>query len=285
VSLIRKRDGAFTYTTSDLATIQYRVGEWNPDAILYVVDFRQSQHFANLFAAARRWGYSAVELTHVSFGSVLGRDGRPLKTREGNAVELGSLLDEAEQLGLQKYRESYADRKAHGHDVPELTDEVVRDIASAVGIGAVKYADLSQNRTSDYKYDPDKMTATEGNTAAYMQYAYARCRAIFRQGAIDEATIRSSPVVVLMPEERALALQLLRFGEALETASSEYMPHHLTAYLWDLAKTYSGFYEACPVLKAATPELHASRLVLVDLVARVIRQTLDLLGIRTVERM
>jgi arginyl-tRNA synthetase len=226
-------------------------------------------------------------MTHVSFGSVLGKDGKPLKTREGTAAELEPLLDEATELGVRLYRESHADRKAHGHDVPDLTDDVIRDIADAVGIGAVKYADLSQNRTSDYKYDPEKMLATEGNTATYMQYAYARCRAIFRKGDIAEERFRTTPpaVAITNPTERTLALTLLRFEETLLTAAAEAMPHHLTAYLWDLAKGLSVFYDQCPVLTAETPALRDSRLLLVDLTGRVIRQALDLLGIRTVERM
>ncbi|HET6575454.1 MAG TPA: arginine--tRNA ligase [Fimbriiglobus sp.] len=286
-AILRKRDGAFTYTTSDLATVKYRVEHFRPDAMLYVVDFRQALHFKTFFAQARRWGYETVEMQHVSFGSVLGKDGRPLKTREGNAAELLPLIDEATQLGLQKYRESYADRKAHGHDVPDLSDETIRDIAEAVGVGAVKYADLSQNRTSDYKYDPEKMLATEGNTGTYMQYAYARCRAIFRKGQVDEARFRADPpaVVITHPAERALLLQLLRFEDSLLTAAAELMPHHVTGYLWDLAKAFSGFFESCPVLTAASPELRDSRLLLVDLTGRVIHQGLDLLGIRTVERM
>ena len=286
-AILRKRDGAFTYTTSDLATIQYRVEHFHPDAALYVVDFRQALHFKTLFAQARRWGYDRVELTHISFGSVLGEDKKPLSTREGTGVELGTLIDEASELALLKYDESYAERLAFGHDVPELTDSVKRDIAEAVGIGAIKYADLSQNRTSDYVFSYDKMLATEGNTATYMQYAYARCRAIFRKGDVDEARFRSSPpdVVIGHPAERALALQLLRFPEAVENAASDYLPHLITGYLWDLAKSFSGFFENCPVLKAETRELKDSRLLLVDLVGRVIQQALDLLGIRTVERM
>jgi arginyl-tRNA synthetase len=226
-------------------------------------------------------------LTHISFGSVLGPDRKPLKTREGNATELLPLLDDAIELGRDKYRESYEQRKATGHDVPELSDEVVQDIAEAIGTGAVKYADLSQNRNSDYVYDPDKMLAVEGNTASYMQYAYARCRAIFRREKLDEQRLRQNPpaVVISHAAERALALQLLRFEEALTSAANEYLPHYLTAYLWDLAKAMSVFYENCPVLKAPTPELRDSRLLLVDLCGRVIRQALDLLGIRTVERM
>jgi arginyl-tRNA synthetase len=286
-AILRKRDGAFTYTTSDLATIQYRVEHFRPEAMLYVVDSRQALHFKTFFAQALRWGYDRVELQHVSFGSVLGKDGKPLKTREGDAAELAVLIGEAIELGRTKYRESYDDRRAHGHDVPELSEDVIADIARVVGVGAVKYADLSQNRTSDYKYDPDKMLATEGNTATYMQYAYARCRAIFRKGEVDEARFRASPpaVVIGHPAERALVLQLLRFPEAVENAAGDYLPHLVTGYLWDLAKCFSGFFENCPVLKAETPELRDSRLLLVDLVGRVIRQALDLLGIRTVERM
>jgi len=286
-ALIRKKDGAFTYTTSDLATIKYRIETFKPDSMVYVVDFRQALHFRTFFAQARRWGYADVALEHVSFGAMLSREGKPLKTREGNASELLPLLDDAVELGLKGYRESYAQRKEFGHDVPELSDEVIQDIAEAIGSGAVKYADLSQNRNSDYKYDPEKMLATEGNTATYMQYAYARCRAIFRKGQIDETRFRSAPPAVLIvhPAERTLCLQLLRFEEALLSAAAEYMPHYVTAYLWDLAKSLSVFYENCPVLTAESPELKESRLLLVDLGGRVMKQSLELLGIRTVERM
>lgn len=286
-AIVKKRDGAFTYTTSDLATVRYRVEHFRPDAMLYAVDFRQSLHFKTVFAQARRMGYDRVELTHVSFGSVLGEDKKPKSTRGGGAEELAPLIDDAVKLGLRKYEESYESRKASGHDVPELTDEVKRDIAEAVGVGAVKYADLSQNRTSDYVFSYDKMLATEGNTATYMQYAYARCCAIFRKENVDPARFRADPPAVILsePPERALALQLLRLPEAVDAAAADYLPHLLTGYLWDLAKAYSVFFEGCPVLKAPTPELRDSRLLLVDLVGRVIRQALDLLGIRVVERM
>jgi arginyl-tRNA synthetase len=286
-ALVRKRDGAFTYTTSDLATVRYRVEHFRPDAMLYVVDFRQALHFKTFFAQARRMGYDRVELTHVSFGSVLGENRRPFATRSGGVPELGQLIDEAVRLGLARYEESYESRKASGHDVPELTDEVKRDIAEAVGVGAIKYGDLSQNRTSDYVFSYDKMLATDGNTATYMQYAYARCCAIFRKESIDPALFRTDPpaVVLAEPAERALALQLLRFPEAVAAAAADYLPHLVTGYLWDLAKAYSVFFESCPVLKAPSPELRDSRLLLVDLVGRVIQQALDLLGIRVVERM
>jgi len=286
-AIIRKQDGAFTYTTSDLATVKYRIDRYGPDAMLYVVDFRQALHFRTFFAQARRWGYDKIELEHISFGSVLGKDAKPLQTRAGTATELLPLLDDAIELGLEKYRQSYEARKASGRKVPELTEFEIRDIAEAIGTGAVKYADLSQNRNSDYKYDADKMLATDGNTATYMQYAYARCRSIFREGQVDEARFRVNPptVVITHPLERAICVQLLRFDEALQSAAAEYMPHIVTGFLWDLAKAYSVFFDNCPVLQAQSAELRESRLLLVDLCGRVIRQALDLLGIRTVERM
>jgi arginyl-tRNA synthetase len=288
-AIIRKRDGAFTYTTTDLATIKYRMGTWKPDGMLYVVGAPQALHFKTLFAQARRWGYADAEFQHLQFGSMLGQDRKMFATRKGGTIELMSLLDDAARLSLQKYEENSAARRAVGHKVFEPTDAEKQEIAEVVGVGAVKYADLSQNRTTDYVFDLDKMTATVGNTAAYMQYAYARCRSIFREGEVDDARFRTNPpaVAITHPAERALALQLLRFPEAVENAAADYLPHLITAYLWDLAKATSVFYDTkeCRVLKAATPELRDSRLLLVDLVGRVIRQALDLLGIRVVERM
>jgi arginyl-tRNA synthetase len=290
VALIRKRDGAFTYTTTDLATIKYRVEMWKPHAVLYVVDFRQGQHFKNLFTAAVKWGYQGVEFTHVSFGSVLGKDGKPLKTRDGGVTELSVLLDRAVELGGHLFELNHWQRAAMGHDVPkwdEISDAEKKEIAQAVGIGAVKYADLSQSRTSDYKFDFDKMLATNGNTATYMQYAYARCRAIFRKGNVNEMAFRKSPPVVLLSHsaERALAVQLLKFEEVLAATAAEYLPHYITQYLWDVAKAFSVFFESCPVLTAPNDELKQSRLLLVDLTGRFIQTALGLLGIRTVERM
>ncbi|HJT76556.1 MAG TPA: arginine--tRNA ligase [Gemmataceae bacterium] len=288
-ALVRKSDGAFTYTTSDLATIRHRLGQWHADAILYVVDFRQGLHFRNLFDIARRWGCDKVELEHVSFGSVLDpKTKKPIKTREGSAVAtLAGLLDEAVAEGARRYEQTRQERQERKQEVPDLTPEEQREVAEVVGLGAVKYADLSQNRTSDYAFSWDKMLSTEGNTATYMQYAYARIRSIFRKGGVDPEALRREPPLppVEQPEERALALQLLRFPDALETATADYRPNVITAYLWDLAKAYSQFYDRCHVLNAPTPELRQGRLLLCDLTARVIRQGLDLLGIRTVERM
>jgi arginyl-tRNA synthetase len=286
-ALVRKKDGAFTYTTSDLACIRYRMEQWHPDAILYVVGTPQALHFQNLFDAARRWGYDRVKLEHIAFGSVLGTDRRPIKTREGGAVELGQLLDEAVERAAAAYRQSHAERAAREEEVPQLSDAERAQIAEAVGIAAVKYADLLQNRTSDYVFNWDKMLAMDGNTATYMQYAYARIRSIFRKGTEGENRFRQNPPAPSLdqPQERALALQLLRLEEALLDAAAEYRPNAITAYLWDLAKSYSAFYQHCPVLRANTPTLRQSRLLLCDLTARVIQRGLDLLGIRTIERM
>jgi arginyl-tRNA synthetase len=286
-ALIQKRDGAFTYTTTDLATIRYRSERWRPDAILYVVDSRQALVLKHLFEAARRWGYTQVALEHISFGSVLGDNRKPIKTREGGAVELERLLDEAVERASSVYEASRQERRNRGEEVPELTAQERRQIAEVVGLGAVKYADLSQNRTTDYVFNWDKMLAMDGNTATYMQYAYARICSIFRKGDEDVEALRCQPPLPYLqqPHERALALELLRLEEILQAAAAEYKPNIITAHLWDLAKSYSGFYQNCPVLKADTPVLRHSRLLLCDLTARVIQQALDLLGIKTVERM
>jgi len=275
--MVRKSDGAFNYATSDLATIQHRVEHFNPEALLYVVDTRQSDHFKALFDVARRWGYDNVVMEHVNFGTIKGKDGKPYKTREGDVVGLESLLDE----GVSEAR------KVVDANSAELPAEERAQIAEIVGLGAVKYADLSQNRTSDYVFDWHKMLAMDGNTATYMQYAYTRNRGIFRKAGSEVAPYRASPPAVLLdtPQERNLAVQLLRFPEALAAAAAEYKPNHITAYLWDLARTYSGFFENCPVIKAETAQLRESRLLLCDLTARVIQKGLDLLGIRTAERM
>ncbi|HLN26964.1 MAG TPA: arginine--tRNA ligase [Gemmataceae bacterium] len=286
-ALVQKTDGAYTYTTTDLATIRYRMEQWQPDVMLYVVDARQALHFQHLFEAARRWGYTQVELAHLSFGSVLDANRKPIKTREGGAVELEQLLDEAVKRANDVYERSRKEGQERGEEFPELEAAERRQLAEIVGLGAVKYADLSQNRTTDYVFNWEKMLAMDGNTATYMQYAYARIRNIFRKGDDDPALFQRDPPLPLLDgaQERTLALQLLRFEEALLSAATEYKPNTITAYLWDLAKCYSGFYQNCPVLRAETPALRQSRLLLCDLTARTIRQGLDLLGIQTVERM
>jgi arginyl-tRNA synthetase len=285
-SLIRKRDGAFTYTTSDLATIRYRVDRWKPDAILYVVDFRQHLHFEHLFDIARRWGYN-LELEHIQFGTVFGPDGKPFSTQLGGAPELSDLLDQAVERAEKVYHRGRQEAAERGQEPEALPEDELRHIYEVVGYGAAKYADLCHNRTSGYVFDWDKMMATDGNTATYMQYAYARNRSIFHKGGVDETPFRTNPPLPFVehPADRALALQLLRFEEALIAAAADYRPSHITGYLWDLAKSYSGFFQNCPVLKAETPQLRQSRLLLCDLTARVIQGGLGLLGIRTVERM
>jgi arginyl-tRNA synthetase len=281
--LIRKKDGAFLYATTDLATLRYRMQQWKPDAVLYVVDFRQGMHFEHLFTAARMMGMTDTELRHISFGTVLGTDGKPFKTRAGDAVGLESLLDEAVARAAKVVEEN-DESKPNG---PELSPEQRAQIAETVGIAALKYADLSQNRESDYVFSYDKMLAMNGNTATYMQYAYARVRSIFAKGDVDVESLRTSKPQIHLdtPAERALALELLRFGEAIDFCLKDYRPNQLTSYLFDLANCYSTFFENCPVLKAETPELRQSRLILCDLTARTIQKGLELLGINVVEKM
>jgi arginyl-tRNA synthetase len=281
--IVRKQDGAFLYATTDLATLCHRMETWRPDAILYVVDHRQSLHFEQLFAAGRLLGYREVDLRHISFGTVLGEDGRPFRTREGDTVGLETLLDEAVRRAAQIV-EANDQAKPNG---PELSPDERNRIAETVGIAALKYADLSQNRTSDYVFSFDKMLAMNGNTATYMQYAYARVRSIFAKGNVDAEALRSSGARIRLdtPAERALALELLRFPEAIELAVADFRPNQLTTYLFGLANSYSTFFETCPVLKAETEELRQSRLLLCDLTARTIRQGLSLLGIDVVDRM
>ncbi len=280
--IIQKKDGAFLYATTDLATVQYRLEEWQPDTIVYVVDHRQSLHFEQLFATLRLWGVEDVQLEHVSFGTVLGEDGRPYKTRSGSAVGLSGLLDEAVQRAKKIVSENDDSR-----ETPLLSSEERQQVAERVGLGAIKYADLAHNRTSDYVFSYDKMLAMNGNTAAYMQYSYARVRSIFDRGEVDVEALRASNATITLnePSERALAVALTRFSEALQRVVADYRPNHLTAYLFDLASTYSSFFENCPVLKAENSQLRSSRLLLCDLTARTIARGLNLLGIEVVQRM
>jgi len=286
--IIRKSDGAYTYATTDLATINYRVEELQADVLVYVVDARQGDHFKLLFETARNWGidnwgHGRIELQHVSFGTILGDDKRPFKTRSGDSVGLESLLDES-IVQARKIVDASDDGKPAGAEL----DEAARTrIAEAVGLGAIKYADLSQNRESDYVFSWEKMLATHGDTATYMQYAYARVCGIFRKGNVDREALRAAGGQVLLttPAERALALQLLRFAEVLHQTAAEYRPNFLTNYLFETANSFSAFFEHCPVLKAETDELRTSRLLLADLTARVLAQGLQLLGIRTMEQM
>jgi arginyl-tRNA synthetase len=280
--IVQKKDGAFLYATTDLATIEYRMREWKPDAILYVVDHRQSFHFDSLFATARLWGFDNVEFQHISFGTVLGDDGKPFKTRSGSSVGLSGLLDEAVERAL-----AIVSANDDARPEPLLSAEERQTVAERVGIGAIKYADLAHNRTSDYKFSYDKMLAMTGNTAAYMQYSYARVSSIFGKGGVDPAQLRASGATITLdhPAERALGVAILQFSEALDRVVGDYRPNYLTDYLYELAGKYSSFFENCPVLKAESEPLRNSRLLLCDLTARTLARGLNLLGIDVVERM
>ncbi|HEX7618039.1 MAG TPA: arginine--tRNA ligase, partial [Verrucomicrobiae bacterium] len=269
-ALIRKSDGGFNYTTTDLATLAFRLRKWKPDEIIYVTDGRQQLHFQQLFAAFRKWhGESSIKLAHVWFGSILGEDGKPFKTRSGETVKLADLLDEAEERAFKIVSEKN----------PDLPEARRREIARVVGLGAVKYADLLPNRQSDYIFSWDKMLALNGNTAPYLQYAYARIKSIFRKLETSNAEHRTSNIELKAPEEIALARHLLNFGLTLEAVAEEYRPNFLCNFLYELAGKFTSFYENCPVLKADAEATRNSRLTLCDLTARVLKQGLVTLGI------
>jgi len=279
--IVRKQDGAFTYATTDLATIKYRVEELHADEILYVVDARQGEHFKLLFETARLWGYDKTVCRHVSFGTILGDDKRPFKTRAGDTVGLESLIDEA----VQKAREIVDQNDDQKPTGAELDEAARKTIAEAVGIGGLKYADLRHNRDSDYVFSWQKMLATEGDTATYIQYAHARVCGIFRKGDVERSGVSGTALQLVQPEERALALQLVRFAEAVDDVAFDYRPNQLTQYMFELANAFSSFFVNCPVLKADSAELRGSRLHLCDLTARVLETGLSLLGIAAPQKM
>jgi arginyl-tRNA synthetase len=270
-ALIRKSDGGFNYATTDLATLAYRLETWKPDEIIYVTDGRQQLHFLQLFAAFGKWQSQLPKLAHVWFGSILGEDGKPFKTRSGETVKLADLLDEAEERAFKIVSEKN----------PALPEAQRKEIARVIGLGAVKYADLLPNRQSDYVFSWDKMLALNGNTAPYLLYAYARIKSIFRKA---ESGKRKAEIVLAAPEEIALAKHLLNFGLTLEAVAEEYRPNFLCNFLFELAGKFTSFYENCPVLKAEEA-VRDSRLSLCDLTARVLKQGLETLGIETVEQM
>jgi len=277
-ALIRKSDGGFNYMTTDLATIDYRLKTWSPTEIVYVVDDRQGPHFKKLFLTFARWQADAakrVKLVHVGFGKILGDDGKPFKTRAGDTVKLGDLLAEAEERAFKIVSEKSA----------ELPEAQRKEIARVTGLGGVKYADLLPNRQSDYVFSWDKMLALQGNTAPYLQYAYARVRSIFRKAELPASHDQSAAIQLLAPEELALAKQLLTFGITLEAVADELRPNYLCNYLFELASKFMSFFENCPVLKADDVAARNTRLVLCDLTARVLKQGLEALGIETVEQM
>jgi arginyl-tRNA synthetase len=270
-AIVRKSDGGFLYATTDLATIDYRVNRWHPDAIWYVVGAPQALHFQQLFAAAKMMGLEC-DLRHIAFGSILGENRKIMKTRSGENVGLADVLHEA----IDRARAILAARsEALPPDEAEAT-------ARLIGLGAVKYAELSQNRISDYIFSWDKLLAFEGNTAPYLQNAYVRIRSIFRKA--GEPADPAAPLHLAEPAERALALKLLQYAETVPVVLDDFRPNLLANYLYELANTYHSFYEACPVLKAE-PAIRSSRLLLSDLAARTLSHGLGLLGISCPERM
>jgi arginyl-tRNA synthetase len=270
--LIRKSDGGFNYATTDLATLKYRRDEFHAQRVLYVVDGRQQMHFRQLFAAAQRWGFDTMALEHVWFGTILGPDKKPFKSREGENVKFRALLDEAEERAGKLIAEKRSDLGEHERMA----------LARIVGLGALKYADLAQNRNLDYVFSWEKLLAFDGNTAPYLQNAYVRIRAIFRKAGLEEAP--KAKVILTESAELALSRKLLDFADSLLLAAEECRPHYLCNYLFELATAFHKFYEACPVL-IAEPEVRDSRLVLCDLTARTLHQGLYLMGINVVEQM
>ncbi|MEU5427793.1 arginine--tRNA ligase [Streptomyces olivoreticuli] len=273
--IVQKSDGGFGYAATDLSAIRDRVGNLKADTLLYVVDARQSLHFKMVFETARRAGWlpEGVKAVQLGFGTVLGKDGKPFKTREGETVRLIDLLDEAIDRATAVVREKAQD----------LTEEEIAERGAQVGIGAVKYADLSTSVSRDYKFDLDQMVSLNGDTSVYLQYAYARIQSILRKA--GEARPVAHPELALAAAERALGMHLDQFGENLAEVTASYEPHKLAGYLYQLASLYTTFYAECPVLKADTPQHVENRLFLCDLTARTLRQGMGLLGIRTPEQL
>lgn len=273
--IVQKTGGGYLYATTDLAALRYRSAVLNADRALYFTDARQSLHFQQVFTLARKAGFvrAGVSLEHMPFGNMLGEDGKPFKTRSGGTVKLVEVLAEAEERAFALVTQKN----------PELPETERQSIAQTVGIGAVKYADLSKNRNSDYIFNWDAMLSFEGNTAPYLQYAYARIKSIFRKAGAESFT---SPISLQEPAERTLAMKLLQFTEATDSVAKEGLPNHLCTYLYELAGNFMSFYEACPILKeGVAEEVRNSRLRLADLTAQTLQTGLGLLGIGVMERM
>jgi arginyl-tRNA synthetase len=274
--IVQKAGGGYLYSTTDLAAMRYRSRTLKADRSLYFVDQRQALHFQMVFAVARRAGFvhEGMKLEHMGFGTMNGPDGRPFKTRDGGTIKLIDLLNEAEQRAYTLVK---------GKN-PELDEQELRQIAHSVGIGAVKYADLSKHRTSDYSFNFEQMLSFEGNTAPYLLYAYTRVASIFRklgQG-VEEIEGRINPVA---EQERALAAKLAQFGEVLNNVADKGVPHLLCTYLYDVAGLFSSFYEHCPVISAEDKDVRHSRLRLAALTGRTLKQGMELLGLEPLERM
>lgn len=276
--IVQKKDGGYLYSTSDLAAVRFRVGILKADRIQVIVDARQALHLKQVFITARKAGFASdsVSLEHHAFGTMLGSDGKPFKTRSGGTVKLIELLDEAVERAEQLIAEKD----------PDLSPAERKEVARKVGIGAVKYADLSKTRTNDYLFSWDAMLSFEGNTAPYMQYAYARIQSIFRKAGISTEELRHSSLHIQQVAEKNLALKCLQFGETLEQIAADAYPHTLCAYLYELASQFMSFYEACPILKDdIDAQTRSSRLALCHATAEVIKAGLDVLGIEVMEKM
>ncbi|MEE1667108.1 arginine--tRNA ligase [Streptomyces sp. WAC07094] len=273
--IVRKSDGGYGYAATDLSAIRDRVFNLKANSIIYVVDARQSLHFKMVFETARRAGWlnDDVKAYQLAFGTVLGKDGKPFKTREGETVRLVDLLDEAIERASAVVREKAQD----------LSEEEITERGSQVGIGAVKYADLSTSASRDYKFDLDQMVSLNGDTSVYLQYAYARIQSILRKA--GEVRPAAHPELELADAERELGLHVDQFAETVAEAAREYAPHKLAGYLYQLASLYTSFYDKCPVLKAETPDQVENRLFLCDVTARTLHEGMALLGIRTPERL
>lgn len=274
--IIQKKDGGYLYTTTDIACAKYRHEMLHADRVLYYIDSRQHQHLMQAWAIVRKAGYipDTMSLEHHMFGMMLGKDGKPFKTRAGGTIRLTDLLDEAIERADHLIRQKN----------PAMSEKELQSIIQAVGIGAVKYADLSKNRTTDYIFDWGNMLAFEGNTAPYMQYAYTRVASVFKRANINPATL-TAPVILTNQDEQVLATRLLQFEETILTVAREGLPHIMCSYLYDLAGLFSSFYEHCPILNAENNALKESRLKLALLTQKTLKIGLDTLGIETVERM
>ncbi|MEM0674759.1 MULTISPECIES: arginine--tRNA ligase [Dickeya] len=274
--IIQKKDGGYLYTTTDIACAKYRYEKLGANRVLYYIDSRQHQHLMQAWSIVRKAGYvpESVSLEHHMFGMMLGKDGKPFKTRAGGTIKLSELLDEAYERALTLIA---------GKN-PEMERTELEQLAQVVSIGAVKYADLSKNRTTDYIFDWDNMLAFEGNTAPYMQYAYTRVSSIFKRAGVEESSL-TQPIVLTAEHEQALATRLLQFEETVTTVARDGTPHVMCAYLYDLAGVFSGFYENCPILNADNDSTRQSRLKLAQLTAKTLKTGLDTLGIQTVEKM
>lgn len=275
--IVQKKDGGFLYTTTDIAAAKYRYETLKADRALVFSDTRQSQHMQQAWLITRKAGYvpDSFQLEHKNFGMMLGKDGKPFKTRTGGTVKLADLLDEAVERATQLIQEKST----------ALSAQEKAAVIEAVAIGSVKYADLSKNRTTDYVFDWDNMLSFEGNTAPYMQYAYTRIRSIFNRSELNEQDLSESPVVLSNEKERLLAIKLLQFEEAIQIVAKEGTPHVLCTYLYELAGVFSSFYEHCPILNNEDEQIKCSRLKLALLTEKTLKQGLDLLGIKTVDKM